>query len=65
MKHKSFERIILILIVFSSIKLALDTYIMDTAETETIVRVSEYIDVFFTICFTLESIIKSTSLGFI
>lgn len=65
MKHKSFERIIIILIVLSSIKLALDTYIMDFDVKELIVRVSDYIDIFFTISFTLESIIKSIALGFV
>lgn len=65
MKHRFFERTILTLIVLSSIKLAMDTYIMDRKPEETIVKVSEYVDVFFTISFTLESIIKSTSLGFV
>ena len=65
MKYKGFERTILILIVLSSIKLALDTYIMDSDEGELIVQISEYTDIFFTVSFTLESIIKSVALGFI
>lgn len=51
--------------MLSSIKLALDTYIIDVNEEETIVRISDKFDMFFTICFTVESLAKSIALGFI
>ena len=60
-----FETVILVLIVASSIKLALDTYLYDTPSTSLVKQISSYLDYFFTVSFALESIIKAISLGFV
>lgn len=61
--HWGFEHVILGLIVFSSIKLTLDTYI--TSDTpDWLVITSEWIGNVLTILFALESLVKSISLGF-
>ena len=64
-KHNYFERVILGLIVVSSLKLAIDSYMMDLPSTSIEVKISEYIDLFFTISFTMEFITKSISVGFL
>lgn len=63
-KHKWFERVILLLIVLSTIKLIFDTYLLDEPEASNIKHISENMDLFFTVSFTLESLIKSIALGF-
>lgn len=63
-KHRYFERVILTLIVLSSVKLALDTYFLDKPASHPIIRVSRSFDYFFTIVFTLEMLIKTITLGF-
>lgn len=59
-----FEGIILILIVLSSIKLVIDTYLFDLPADNPIVKISGDLDNFFTAAFALESILKSIAFGF-
>ena len=62
-KSKKFEWVILALIVLSSIKLVLDTYIFDLPSNDPLVIISDDFDYFFTAAFTIECIIKSIALG--
>lgn len=63
--HYLFENVVLILIIFSSLKLAYDTYIIDADATDIRKIVSENIDLFFTFFFLFEAIAKCISQGFI
>lgn len=63
--NNAFETVILFLIVFSSIKLVIDSYIFGWAEDEPLVVASNRIDYFFTAVFALESLLKSLAFGFI
>jgi hypothetical protein len=63
--HFGFEGVILGLIIFSSIKLVIDTYMFDLKEDEPLVKVSQQIDYFFTAVFALESMMKSIAYGFV
>lgn len=60
----SFETVILVLIVFSSIKLIYDTYLWEEPVTDPRVVWSERLDLFFTAAFALESLLKSIAFGF-
>ena len=62
--HRYFERAILSLIVLSSIKLAADTYFLEMNDSHPVVRVSRYLDYFFTVTFALELVVKAVTLGF-
>jgi len=62
-QHDWFEKVILFVIVVSSIKLAIDTYISD--DTGIIVEISDYFDLFLNIFFALEALVKIISLGFL
>ena len=66
-KHKQFDRIIMLLIFLSSLKLATDTYMTseDFPEDHIVLLVSEQVDSFFTWVFFAESMIKIVALGFI
>ena len=55
--------VILGLIILSSVKLVTDTYMFNTSN-EDLKNLSTSLDLFFTIAFGLESIIKSIALGF-
>ena len=55
--------VILGLIILSSVKLVTDTYMFNTSN-EDLKNLSDSLDLFFTIAFVLESIIKSIALGF-
>jgi len=65
-QHRFFENTILILIVLSSLKLALDTYIsgLDTRR-EWVNNFSEYFDIIVSFSFALESLVKSIAWGFV
>ncbi len=63
-KHRWFERVIIFLIILSTVKLIFDTYTLDEEDGTSTKQISEYLDLFFTISFTLESLIKSIALGF-
>lgn len=63
--HMGFEGVILVLIILSSIKLVVDTYLFDLPEDDPIVVTSAQIDYFFTAVFALESFLKSLAYGFI
>jgi len=63
-----FESIILVLIIFSSIKLAIDTYFLDdpTTQIEMIYfNISQILDYTFNICFIIECLLKIISYGFL
>lgn len=63
--HTAFETVILILIILSSIKLVMDTYMFDLPEDNILKVVSEGLDKFFTVAFAIESVIKAIALGLI
>lgn len=60
--HKWFERIILTLIVISTITLALETPLDNPKGTK--IRILGYIDLFMTVAFTFEALVKIIGLGF-
>ena len=62
--HAAFEYFILVLIILSSGKLIMDTYIYSRPSTDMIVRISAYLDYFFTSVFACEALIKTLALGF-
>jgi len=64
-QHQKFEGGILVLIIFSSAKLVVDTYIQDESQDSAIARVSNLIDTFLTTCFSIESLLKSFAYGFV
>lgn len=59
-----FENFILVLIMISSFKLALDTYFITDPEDSPQVTASNYIDYGFNVCFTCECLMKIISFGF-
>ncbi|KAL4477034.1 hypothetical protein ABPG72_011731 [Tetrahymena utriculariae] len=61
--HPLFEQVVLMVIVLSSIKLTMDTYVND--QESQIYIIGLQIDKFFTAFFALESLIKIISLGLI
>ena len=63
--HTYFERLILTLIILSSMKLAYDTYILDLPEDSSQRQTSNYLDYVFNISFALETVIKTVSLGLV
>lgn len=63
-KNKWFDRFVYFLIITSSFKLAYDTYITPESP-QNVLNISAYLDLFFTIMFTLETCSKSISMGLI
>lgn len=61
----NFEWAILVIIILSSVKLAVDTYSTGLSPTDPRMIASNYLDIFFTALFTCESAIKSISYGWI
>ena len=59
-----FEWAIMTLVVLSSLKLVVDTYLTGEDSQTTLAVVSENFDRFFTAAFALESLIRATALGF-
>ena len=64
-KHRYFERFILLIIILSSLKLALDSYITDTPDDDIKKVISNDLDLCFTIIFAIEAVVKIISLGFV
>lgn len=64
-QHYWFERVILLMIVASSIKLGVDTYQIDFAADSMFVKVSGILDKIFTWVFIVECVLKITSMGLI
>lgn len=62
---QKFETLVLILIILSTIKLVIDTYIINEPDDSDLVIASNYLDIAFTIAFALEMIIRSVSMGFV
>ena len=62
-KYPKFDTFILVMIIISSIKLAIDTYINDVNSIP--YTISKNFDFFFTAIFFLEALIKTLALGFI
>lgn len=63
--HTAFEGVILTLIILSSIKLVIDTYLFDIEEDNILKIISDDFDKFFTVVFALESVVKTISFGVI
>ena len=51
------------MIVISSIKLAIDTYLDTTDEDSLVTKISEYIDLSFSVIFAIESLFKIIAFG--
>ena len=65
--HGNFENFILAMIILSSLKLVVDTYIDTNSDNETnkfLSSLSTNMDYAFNIIFTLESLVKIIALGF-
>ena len=54
----------MLLIAFSSVKLAMESYFRDEPPGSTVIVVSERMDAAFNHCFTLECVLKVVALGF-
>lgn len=54
----------MLLIGFSSIKLAMESYFVNEDDSSTVLRVSEQMDTVFNHCFNLECVLKIIALGF-
>jgi len=63
-KHKLFDNIIMFLIAVSSIKLAVDSYLVNYPPDSLTNRVSENVDIFMNVCFLFELITKVIAMGF-
>lgn len=61
----NFEWAILVIIVLSSVMLALDTYTTGLSPNDPRMLVSNYLNIIFTVLFACESLIKSISYGWI
>ena len=61
-KHKYFESVILVMILFSSIKLAVDTYI--SSDNVRLSNISSDIDYFINAVFIVEAMLKIVTFGF-
>lgn len=64
-QHYWFERVILLMIVLSSVKLGVDTYSTRFPEDGMFAKVSNGLDTFFTWVFIVEAILKIVSMGFL
>lgn len=66
-KSKFFDNTVMVLIVFSSLKLAADTYIVEQVAKKTgiVYQFSYWLDLGFTILFTVEMLTKQISMGLI
>jgi hypothetical protein len=60
-----FDVVVIFLIFLSAIKLVYDTYILHEDEDSGYVQASNILDIFFTVAFTLEFLVKSISVGFV
>ena len=60
-----FEQCILVLIITGSVKLVWDTYLLNKPSDSVELQVSGYLDLFFSLSFTIEFLIKAVSLGFV
>ena len=65
--HQSqyFDHFMLFIIFLSAVKLTWETYILNYPSTSSEVILSTDFDIFFTICFFLEVVLKSISVGFV
>jgi hypothetical protein len=64
-KHDKFETVVLIVIIFSSLKLIVDTYLNAAAVSKTVTTVDTDLDIIITVFFCLELMSKVISDGFI
>lgn len=66
-KSSQFDNIILLLIILSSFKLVIDTYINDDAfgNSEQVYIISQNVDYFFNTCFIFEALMKTIAYGFV
>jgi hypothetical protein len=59
-----FEWIIMTLVISSSVKLVIDSYLTGDESQRILAAVSDNFDKFFTAAFAIESLIRATALGF-
>lgn len=59
-----FEWIIMTLVMLSSLKLVIDSYLTGDESQSLLAAISDNFDKFFTTAFALESLIRATALGF-
>lgn len=64
-KHKWFDRVIMLLIFLSSLKLATDTYMDGLSEDSALLLISDISDALFTWAFAIECLVRVIALGFI
>ena len=64
-KHKWFDRVIMLLIFLSSLKLATDTYMDGLEEDSALLLISDICDSIFTWAFALECLVRVIALGFV
>lgn len=64
-KHKYFENFIMLLIGLSSVKLALESYIVDEPDDSIFKRISDESDFVFNYFFIIEMVLKMVALGFV
>lgn len=64
-KSKLFENFIVVVIVFSSCKLVMDTYYLSEDESNIVVYISSIFDIVFNVIFLIEFLSKTIALGFI
>ena len=64
-KHSYFERMIIVIIISSSIKLVVDTYFLDDPIESLETSILTALDIVFTVIFAIECIIKMIAFGFI
>ena len=63
--NKAFDYFVLFIITCSTVKVAVDTYLIEEPPTSTLVRTMIYLDIAFTVLFAVEFMLKSVALGFL
>ena len=63
--NKAFDYFVLFIITCSTVKVAVDTYLIEESSTSTLVRAMIYLDIIFTVLFSIEFMLKSVALGFV
>jgi hypothetical protein len=62
-KHKLFDNVVMALIALSSMKLAMDSYLVGFAPDSREMQISDNIDIFMNVSFLFECITKNIALG--
>lgn len=64
-KHKMWDQGVMALIILSSLKLAIDTFLNEKTTSNKVLEFSQAVDFVFNICFFFEMIIKQIAIGFV